>query len=404
MGQENSSPLDEATPPQTLEFRTVDGLAKYIKDGRARKIVVMSGAGISTSAGIPDFRSPETGLYANLARLNLPYAEAVFSIDYFRQKPEPFYELASELFPGKFRPTITHSFITLLWKKGLLLKHFTQNIDCLDREAGLPGEMTIEAHGSFATQRCIDCKTEYPDEEMLEKVRKKDIPRCKSCNGLVKPDIVFFGEALPAEFGANRFLPAESDLCIVMGTSLTVMPFAALPQAVREETPRLLINLERVGGMGSRRDDVLLLEDCDSGVRKLAEALGWLEELEEMWDATGAKFGVEPRKKEEEEDNGKEKSKDEKLEAEIEKLTKDVDATLRLAETHEGRIRSDFENKDKKDLERKMKQGDQSTTLAAPLTKSEGDGVALESPSTTENAKGKGLSHIFGHLKGKPSL
>jgi NAD-dependent histone deacetylase SIR2 len=110
-----------------------------------------TGAGISTSAGIPDFRSPETGLYANLARLNLPYAEAVFDIAYFRNRPEPFYTLARELYPGKYRPTITHSFITLLHKKGLLLKLFTQNIDCLEREAGVPGDLIIEAHGSFAT-------------------------------------------------------------------------------------------------------------------------------------------------------------------------------------------------------------------------------------------------------------
>jgi NAD-dependent histone deacetylase SIR2 len=166
MGNEESRIVDEDTPPQTLKARTVEALAQYIKDGRAKQIVVMvrhvslqyhtstngskTGAGISTSAGIPDFRSPETGLYANLARLNLPYAEAVFDISYFRDKPEPFYTLAQELYPGKYRPTVTHSFITLLHKKGLLLKLFTQNIDCLEREAGVPGDMIIEAHGSFA--------------------------------------------------------------------------------------------------------------------------------------------------------------------------------------------------------------------------------------------------------------
>jgi NAD-dependent histone deacetylase SIR2 len=166
MGSEESRIVDEDTPPQTLKARTVEALAQYIKDGRAKQIVVMvrhvslqyntstngsqTGAGISTSAGIPDFRSPETGLYANLARLNLPYAEAVFDISYFRDKPEPFYTLAQELYPGKYRPTITHSFITLLHKKGLLLKLFTQNIDCLEREAGVPGDTIIEAHGSFA--------------------------------------------------------------------------------------------------------------------------------------------------------------------------------------------------------------------------------------------------------------
>jgi NAD-dependent histone deacetylase SIR2 len=119
-----------------------------------------TGAGISTSAGIPDFRSEDTGLYANLARLKLPYAEAVFDISYFRNNPEPFYTLAQELYPGKYRPTITHSFITLLYKKGLLLKLFTQNIDCLEREAGVPDDMIIEAHGSFARY------TAYPEPEL----------------------------------------------------------------------------------------------------------------------------------------------------------------------------------------------------------------------------------------------
>lgn len=116
-----------------------------------------TGAGISTSAGIPDFRSPDTGLYANLARLNLPYAEAVFDISYFRNNPLPFYTLAQELYPGKYRPTITHSFINLLFEKGRLLKLFTQNIDCLEREAGVPGDMIVEAHGSFARYEAHDC-------------------------------------------------------------------------------------------------------------------------------------------------------------------------------------------------------------------------------------------------------
>src|SRR6266496_3375033 len=102
-----------------------------------------TGAGVSTSAGIPDFRSPDTGLYANLARLNLPFAEAVFDISYFRNNPLPFYTLAQELYPGKYRPTITHSFIRLLQDKGHLLKLFTQNIDCLEREAGVHDEYIV---------------------------------------------------------------------------------------------------------------------------------------------------------------------------------------------------------------------------------------------------------------------
>jgi NAD-dependent histone deacetylase SIR2 len=90
MGQESSQVVDENVQPHTLKSRSIESIAELINEGRAKKIVVLTGAGISTSAGIPDFRSPDTGLYANLARLNLPYAEAVFDISYFRNNPHPF--------------------------------------------------------------------------------------------------------------------------------------------------------------------------------------------------------------------------------------------------------------------------------------------------------------------------
>ncbi|SMQ52072.1 unnamed protein product [Zymoseptoria tritici ST99CH_3D7] len=340
MGNEGSSPIDESIPPSTLSGRTIDALASYIKSGHCKKVVVMTGAGISTSAGIPDFRSPETGLYANLARLNLPYAEAVFDISYFREKPEPFYTLAHELYPGKFRPTITHSFIKLLHDKGLLLKHFTQNIDTLDREAGVPGDLIIEAHGSFARQSCIECKASYPDDDIRAHINAKTIPRCYECKGLVKPEIVFFGEQLPAEFFAARGLPAEADLCMVMGTSLTVQPFASLPGMCRDDTPRVLINQERVGGLGGRSDDVLILGDCDDGVRKLAEACGWKEELEALWAAT-ARDGEAAGGEKKVAGGKKEKYTDEELGDEIDKLTREVDETLNSSKWHDSKVRNE---------------------------------------------------------------
>jgi NAD-dependent histone deacetylase SIR2 len=333
MGNEESTFITTSMPPETLDSRTVEGVAKYINTGRPKKIVVMSGAGISTSAGIPDFRSPGTGLYANLARLNLPYAEAVFDISYFKRNPEPFYALAQELYPGKFKPTITHAFIALLHKKGLLLKAFTQNIDCLEREAGVPDDLIVEAHGSFATQRCIECKKEFPAKKMLELIEKKEVPRCKDgrCGGLVKPDIVFFGEALPSKFFDNRDAPSLADLVIIMGTSLTVHPFAGLPQLASWNTPRVLINLEQVGAIGSRPDDVLLLGDCDAGVRKLAEALGWLKELEAEWAKTSPKEAAERMEKEYNRTTSEALSDDDRLTQEIEKLTQEVDKTLKIA-------------------------------------------------------------------------
>ncbi|EXJ91429.1 NAD-dependent histone deacetylase SIR2 [Capronia coronata CBS 617.96] len=372
MGNESSTPVDEATPPTTLHARTIEAVAQYIKEKDVKNIVVMTGAGISTSAGIPDFRSPETGLYANLARLNLPYAEAVFDISYFRNNPYPFYTLAHELYPGRYRPTVTHSFISLLHKKGRLLKLFTQNIDCLEREAGVPADKIVEAHGSFATQRCIECHTEYPGDLMKEMVGKKEVPHCirKSCNGLVKPDIVFFGEALPESFHRNRSLPARADLAIVMGTSLTVQPFASLPSFVREGTPRVLINLEKAGSLGSRPDDVLLLGDCDAGVRKLAEALDWGEELEELWESTN------PDKRERDRQEEPAKNRQERLDEEVEKLTRDIDASLKLSSEANVRIREELE-----------KAGAQTPQINSPTTRE---------TTTTEST---GLGHVFPHLK-----
>lgn len=144
----------------------------------------------------------------------MPHPEAVFEINFFRKNPVPckllaawhlnfeqfsvfaVYTLAHELYPGKFRPTIAHSFIRLLAEKSLLHMCFTQNIDTLERRAGVPDHKIIEAHGSFATQKCINCKQPYDGDKMKEHILQKKIARCESCGGYVKPDIVFFGEGV----------------------------------------------------------------------------------------------------------------------------------------------------------------------------------------------------------------
>ncbi|OJD36917.1 nad-dependent histone deacetylase sir2 [Diplodia corticola] len=409
MGQDESSVVDESVPPSTLDSRSLDGLAKYIRHGRAKRVVFMVGAGISTSAGIPDFRSPDTGLYANLARLNLPYAEAVFDISYFRNNPLPFYTLAHELYPGKYRPTITHSFMRLLHDKGILLKLFTQNIDCLEREAGVPGDLIVEAHGSFADQACIDCGQGFPDDKMRQHIHSKEPPRCEreSCGGLVKPKIVFFGEQLPAAFFDNRDKPAEADLCIVMGTSLSVQPFASLPNFVSDGCPRVLINKEQVGSIGSRGDDVMLLDDCDTGVRRLAEACGWLDELEALWAKTAPKDAA---------DLGKEppKTKDEALEDEVDKLSRQVDQTLKLAdnqhkwlENHIGKKAGTQSGPQSPQPEKELSanpdtgnvtdHGESRVKSADELKPDATPKVPLDEPNGS-------LAHVFPHISNKPSL
>lgn len=327
MGQDQSV-INDDTPSETLRERSLAAVAEYIKSGQARRVVVMTGAGISTAAGIPDFRSPETGLYANLAKLNLPEPEAVFDLRFFEKNPKPFYVLAKDLYPGNFHPTVSHVFISLLAKKGLLHQLFTQNIDCLERAAGIPSELIVEAHGSFASQRCIECKTSYPEDLMREHVARADVPRCirgTECGGLVKPDIVFFHEALPSLFYERKDLVEKADLALVMGTSLQVHPFAGLPNYVPEGVPRVLFNMERVGSLGTQADDVLALGDCDAGVRELADLLGWREDLEAEWRSLvgeeEAQRQLSGRKKREAE-----------LQDEVTRLADQVDEVLHLAD------------------------------------------------------------------------
>lgn len=259
--------------------------------------------------------------------------------------------------------------------------------------------MIVEAHGSFATQRCIDCGTEFPADLMKKIVAAKDVPRClqKTCNGLVKPDIVFFGEALPDAFHRNRSLPAQAELAIVMGTSLTVQPFASLPSFVREEVPRILINLERVGGLGSRADDVLLLGDCDEGVRRLADALGWREELESLWRKSN------PPQPSTEERDVILKTREEKLEDEVETLTKEIDKSLKLSEEHTTWLKEHLSNKH--DLQNGSKDNPAGVTLSPAKSEgADGGGVDEVTSSNAEPSReisdaGKGgIAHVYPHL------
>ena len=320
----------------------------------------------------------------------------MFDISYFRKNPLPFYTLAHELYPGKYRPTVTHSFIRLLHEKGLLLKCFTQNIDCLEREAGVPGDFIIEAHGSFAHQSCIECKTAYPEDKIKEHISAKTIPHClkPACGGLVKPEIVFFGEQLPRDFFDSIDLPGQADLCIVLGTSLTVQPFASLPGACKDGIPRVLVNLERVGGLGTRSDDVLLLGDCDTGVRKLAKAVGWEDELEQLWDKTDPDYvpGKSPKSKSKVAREEAKKSRDEAFQDEVDKLTKDIDKSLDLSKWHEDRVRRDhLSDIPKEDVSAKPEESEK--TLHYDVNA----GDKQKEPAD-------GLGHVFPHLDKKSSL
>ncbi|XP_030074943.1 NAD-dependent protein deacetylase sirtuin-2 isoform X2 [Microcaecilia unicolor] len=294
--------LGSDKPEKILDALTLEGVAKFMLSDKCKNVVCMVGAGISTSAGIPDFRSPGSGLYANLQKYDLPYPEAIFEINYFKSNPEPFFTLARELYPGQFKPTVCHYFLRLLKEKGRLLRCYTQNIDTLERVAGLQQDDLVEAHGTFFTSHCVGmfCRKEYPLSWMKDKIFTDLIPKCEKCSSVVKPDIVLFGESLPARFfSCLKSDFQQIDLLIIMGTSLQVQPFASLVGKVPTNVPRLLINKEKTGesgsfmallGFGCGMDfdsekayrDVAWLGNCDDGCMALADLLGWKKELEDL--------------------------------------------------------------------------------------------------------------------------
>ncbi|XP_039988551.1 NAD-dependent protein deacetylase sirtuin-3 isoform X2 [Xiphias gladius] len=260
-------------------------VARLVKLGRCKNVVVVAGAGISTASGIPDFRTPGTGLYANLEKYNIPYPEAIFNIDYFSNDPQPFFSLAKALYPGSHRPNYIHYFIRMLHHKGLLLRMYTQNIDGLEKLCGIPDDKLVEAHGSFATASCHLCYTPYPAEEAKHAIMNDNIPICTFCAATVKPDVVFFGEDLPQKYFLHTKDFPKADLLIIMGTSLQIEPFASLVNTVRSTVPRLLLNRHAVGSFEKvplRRGDHMELGDLEDTVRRFAELLGWNNEIKEL--------------------------------------------------------------------------------------------------------------------------
>ncbi|XP_067618929.1 NAD-dependent protein deacetylase Sirt2-like [Eurosta solidaginis] len=287
---EQQRPSQPPTPRATLiSDLTFDGLLHHWKTHGFKRIITMVGAGISTSAGIPDFRSPGTGLYNNLKKYNLPTPTDIFELNYFMENPKPFMTLAKELYPDSFTPTPAHYFIRLMHEKNLLIRHYTQNIDSLERIAGVPEDKLVEAHGTFFTSHCVGCRKPHTKDWMKEKIFNEKLPKCLDCASLVKPDIIFFGENLPERFYELPEKDFEDcDLLIVMGTSLEVYPFAALVNYVGPQCIRLLINRTPIHQFNVESPknvrDISFIGDCDDAIWQIAEALDWAKELRDLID------------------------------------------------------------------------------------------------------------------------
>jgi NAD-dependent deacetylase len=188
----------------------------------AKSIAVLTGAGISTNAGIPDFRGPQ-GLY-----VSKKYdADNIFDIVHFYRDPKPFYEFAHDFLAleEKIKPTAAHRFLSRLEQEGKLKGIVTQNIDALHYKAG--SKTVYEMHGSFWSGACIECGAPYNFTQIKERMAKSFVPQCE-CAGVIKPDIVFFGENVKNYDEAAR-LAGESDLFLVIGSSCVVFPAAMIP-------------------------------------------------------------------------------------------------------------------------------------------------------------------------------
>ena len=202
---------------------------------KAKHVGCLTGAGVSTLCGIPDFRGPQ-GLYKQKD------AERIFDIDWFDRDPSIYYNGCAELVYGldKFQPGPVHQALKHLEDLGILKGIATQNIDMLHQKAG--SSNVYEVHGSPILHHCRQCDDEKSFDEILAMLKTAGgVPRCQ-CGGAYKPDITFFGESLPEEaFTASQSLAIKSDVFLVLGTSLTVFPAAGLPRLTLQAGGKVFI-------------------------------------------------------------------------------------------------------------------------------------------------------------------
>uniref|UniRef100_A0A0K0DCN7 NAD-dependent protein deacetylase sir-2.1 n=1 Tax=Angiostrongylus cantonensis TaxID=6313 RepID=A0A0K0DCN7_ANGCA len=260
-------------PPRREKLPTYNSFEDAVDLFRTRKrILILTGAGVSVSCGIPDFRSRD-GIYARLHvdYPDLPDPTAMFDIRYFIHNPAPFYDFASEIFPGQFEPSISHKFIRQLEVNNQLLRNYTQNIDTLERQANI--ERVVECHGSFSKATCLNCSAKFDIDVIKDDVMAKRVAHCPRCAvGVIKPDIVFFGEDLGSDFHIQMAADKdEVDLLVVIGSSLKVRPVSLIPFSVDRNVPQILINREP---LSSYRADIELLGNCDEIIEDICIALG----------------------------------------------------------------------------------------------------------------------------------
>ena len=199
--------------------------------------LALTGAGISTPSGIPDFRSPGSGVWENVNPME------VASIYAFRRQPEAFYQWLRPLTDILItaQPNPAHIALAQLEVYGPLKSIITQNIDALHTKAG--SRTIYEVHGHLRQATCLECHYQYDAHPYLRAFAATgELPTCSDCGGVLKPDVILFGEMLPArEITAAQYEASVCDLMLVVGSSLEVTPVSDLPMLARQNGARLII-------------------------------------------------------------------------------------------------------------------------------------------------------------------
>lgn len=203
----------------------------------ATRAVALTGAGISTPSGIPDFRSPESGLWEKVDVMQ------VASISGFRRRPEAFFEWIRPLarLIVDAQPNPAHYALAKLEQQGVIQTLITQNIDMLHSRAG--ARNLLEVHGHMRSATCVKCAQSQPTAGLLEAfVEKGAIPHCPRCGGVLKPDIILMGEQLPRKvFDEAERAARQCDVMLIAGSSLTVSPVSELPLLALNSGARLIM-------------------------------------------------------------------------------------------------------------------------------------------------------------------
>ncbi|KAL9053453.1 MAG: hypothetical protein Q9162_004756 [Coniocarpon cinnabarinum] len=294
------------------QYNTIEDAVELIRT--RQNIMVITGAGISTNLGVPDFRSKNTGFYDQMREKGFDSPEDIFDLHTFREDPSIFYSNSSATLPEPSKSTPTHAFIKLLDSKGKLLTNYTQNIDNVEGNVGLSKDKLIQCHGSWASFTCQTCGYKTDGQKYYQQIKAKSVVYCDACRppsrpskrkrsshstsrprqgspdtsdddygpttigtfepGVMKPDITFFHEKLPDTF-FDRFKKRDKDivdLILVIGTSMSVSPVSEIPMAVSPDVPQIIISREKVRHVNF---DVTLLGDCDLITEELAKRLSW---------------------------------------------------------------------------------------------------------------------------------